>query len=162
MPDSKDILKSPISEYSIPAHAAIYTRVSSQGQVEKGLSLIAQKKECVLVAKRNGWTYEVFTDEGISAARENLDELHALSEVLALVEDGKVQYVITTELDRLSRNEDTLLLIKKTLAENDVKVQTLNQLFDFNNGQDQLITTIFGAIARFENWLSTTSLRNGK
>ena len=159
MAETKGILKSPVSEYSIPAHAAIYLRVSSQGQVEKGLSLVAQKKACVAIAERNGWTYEVYADEGISAAHEVLDELHALREVLSLVEEGKVEYVVTTEIDRLSRNENTLLLIKNTFAKNNVKVQTLNQLFDFNNGQDQLITTIFGAIAQFENWLKSTRVK---
>ena len=49
--------------------AAIYTRVSSSGQAEKGLSLTAQMKECIKMAKRNGWSYEPFSDKGISDTR---------------------------------------------------------------------------------------------
>ena len=45
---------------------AIYTRVSTQMQAEKGVSLDAQKNELVEYCNKSNYDYDIFEDAGIS------------------------------------------------------------------------------------------------
>ena len=47
---------------------AIYVRVSSEKQANKGLSLEAQKKTGMELTQSKGWTHEVFEDERTAVA----------------------------------------------------------------------------------------------
>lgn len=131
--------------------AAIYTRVSTAGQAEKGFSLDAQEKIGRELCERNKWQHKVFTESGRSAAKETLDNRPQLEAILDLIEDGKIQYLFVTELDRLSRNPITLAYIKKTLSENDVKVVTPSQTFDFRDDEDDFLSDLLGILAKREN-----------
>ena len=140
---------------------AIYTRVSTQEQVDNGRSMEAQEKACIQIAERNGWSYEVYPDAGKSAACEELDGRDNLLEILDLVSKKKISYIITTEIDRLSRHPATLIFIKKKCVENDVKVVTLNQTYDFTDDQQDFMSDLLAIIAKYENRLRSTRSKRG-
>ena len=132
---------------------AIYVRVSSDKQVKKGYSLEAQEKVGIEVCKKNGWSFEVFREEGKSANKETIEHRPQLKRLIALAEEGSIQYCFASELDRLSRNPVSLALIKKVFAENDIKVVTTNQTYDFKDDEDDFITDLLGILAKRENKL---------
>lgn len=141
---------------------AIYTRVSTATQVEKGYSLDAQEKIGVDVCKQRGWAYEVFREEGKSADKEGVEHRPELKKILDLIEDGEFQYCFITELDRLSRNPATLYVIKKIFSDNDVKAVTTNQIFDFKDDEDDFMSDLLGLLAKRENRLRSKRSKRGK
>ena len=130
---------------------AIYTRVSSEKQVKEGFSLEAQEKEGIRICKQNNWEYEVFVEAGKSACRESLEERPVLMSILDLIEDGKFGCCFVTELDRLSRNPVSMAFIKRVFHDNDVKVVTPGQTFDFKDDEDDFISDLLGLLAKREN-----------
>jgi len=140
---------------------AIYVRVSSDKQV-KGFSLEAQKKSGITIAEQNEWTYEVFEEAGRSAQKETLEGRPALTKILELAEEGKVEYCFVTELDRLARNPATLAYIKKVFTDSNVKVVTPNQTFDFTNDEDDFISDLLGLLAKRENRLRVKRIKRAK
>lgn len=134
-----------------PAKVGIYIRVSTQAQVDKGYSLSAQEKLGVELCERKGFSYEIFREEGASANKETLENRPVLKYLLDNIEIGKYQYIFVVEMDRLSRNPITLYYIKKILSDNNCKVLTLNQTYDFTDMDDDFITDLLGSLAKREN-----------
>ena len=82
--------------------AAIYTRVSTKGQKEKGYSLPTQVKSCEDYAQWRGLEVVATFQDDISGATR-LDERAGGRQLLELAQSGQVQAVIVHRLDRLSR-----------------------------------------------------------
>lgn len=86
----------------IPKIAAIYARVSTTDQADKGYSLPTQIEACQAMARQEGYTVpdtHVFTDDytGTSLNRPQFTRLREL------VRQQLVHAVIAYDLDRLSR-----------------------------------------------------------
>jgi DNA invertase Pin-like site-specific DNA recombinase len=82
--------------------AAIYTRVSSQKQVDEGHSLEAQRKACERFAESSGWVLgRVYTDEGVSGGKRSRPELDKL---IAAIEAGEVDVLVSPWMDRIGRS----------------------------------------------------------
>lgn len=82
--------------------AAVYARVSTEEQAEKGFSLEDQIERCTQKAKELGASeVVVFADEGYSGA----DPLRpALQQLLQEVREGKFQLVVCLDVDRWARD----------------------------------------------------------
>lgn len=95
-----------------------YTRVSTEEQV-KGYSLSAQKNELESYVKVHfpGKAYEVITDEGYSAT--NL-ERPGIKKVLEMIKSGHVEDIVVKSVDRLSRNVEDNVNIRKILLDNGI------------------------------------------
>jgi len=139
----------------------IYVRVSSDKQV-KGYSLEAQEKSGIAIANQNKWSYEVFVEAGRSAEKETLEERPALTKALELAEEGKVKCCFVTELDRLARNPIALAYIKKVFVDNNVRVVTPGQTFDFRDDEDDFISDLLGLLAKRENRLRVRRIKRAK
>lgn len=141
---------------------AIYTRVSSSQQVEKGLSLEAQSKAGIEVCKRRGLKYKVFPEPGRSAKDETLDNRPVINQILDEVEEGKYQYLFVTELDRLSRHPASMAYIKKVCSKHKVKVITTHQDFDFEEDEDDFLSDLYSILAKRENRLRMKRVARAK
>jgi DNA invertase Pin-like site-specific DNA recombinase len=85
-----------------PLRAIGYVRVSTDGQVDSGAGLDAQRATITARAEREGWELEIVGDEGLSGA-----SLEKRPELLAAVERldrGDADVLVVSKLDRLSRS----------------------------------------------------------
>ena len=129
----------------------IYTRVSTEAQVEKGYSLEAQKKLGIQKAKELKMDFKVYEEAGKSAAKEDLINRTVLTELIELIKLGEVKHLYATEWDRISRNEIIAAYIKKELIDNKVIVYTANGTYDLNDYNSDFIASIILLNAKREN-----------
>jgi len=100
--------------------AIIYCRVSTEEQSNKGLSLDAQEKVCLKAAKEAGYTSaQVIRDEGKSAGNMKRP---GLQRILRLCEEGKLETIFMIHSDRLARNTEDHLKLRRFFQETGVKV----------------------------------------
>lgn len=83
-------------------NAAVYARVSTSEQKDRGYSLGSQVKECRAYAERKGFNIIAEFQDDISGATR-LDEREGGKELIRLIEARQVQAVIVYRIDRLSR-----------------------------------------------------------
>lgn len=127
---------------------AAYLRVSTDEQAEKGNSLTEQRERLEAYAKVMGWDTPIFyIDDGYSAGslkRPNLQKL------LKDVEHKKVSVIITTKLDRLSRNLLDLLQLIKYMESNDCNYVSATESFDTSTAAGRMVLHLLGVFAEFE------------
>lgn len=83
---------------------AIYDRVSTDIQVEEGLSLEAQQKALIEYAHAHNYRIvDIYTDEGLTA-RKKLQNRKELLRLLDDVKQDKIDLILVTKLDRWFRN----------------------------------------------------------
>ena len=119
-------------------YVACYCRVSTDEQAKFGFSIQAQKDALEKYCKENGYKYEFYIDEGISAS--SMKKRKALNEMLSKC--NVFDMVLFTKLDRLSRNvldanNINKLLIDhkctmKAIDEDDIDTSTADGTFIFN------------------------------
>ena len=119
-------------------YVACYCRVSTEEQKKFGFSIQAQKDALEKYCKENGYKYEFYIDEGISAS--SMKKRKALNEMLNKV--SVFDMILFTKLDRLSRNvldanNINKLLIDnkctmKAIDEDDIDTSTADGTFIFN------------------------------
>lgn len=119
-------------------YVACYCRVSTDEQAKFGFSIQAQKDALEKYCKENGYKYEFYVDEGISAS--SMKKRKALNEMLNKC--NTFDMILFTKLDRLSRNvldanNINKLLIDnkctmKAIDEDDVDTSTADGTFIFN------------------------------
>ena len=96
-------MSSPRTQESSPEQWAIYMRVSTRHQAEKGFSLQDQRERLVAYAAERGWSYRVFEDAGVSG--ETLIERPALVSMLEMAEAGELEGVLIVDESRLGRTD---------------------------------------------------------
>ncbi|MBP2645411.1 MAG: Resolvase protein [Firmicutes bacterium] len=127
--------------------AAIYLRVSTAEQAEKGYSLPAQAEACREAAKTRGVTaIEEYKDEGYSG--EFIDR-PAMNRLREDIKNTKYTYVICYDPDRLARNLSHQLLVTEEIEKSGAKLQFVSVAFD-QSPEGKLFYAIRGAIAEFE------------
>ncbi|MGM9969834.1 MAG: recombinase family protein [Anaeroplasma sp.] len=141
--------------------AALYTRVSTDEQVEKGFSLDAQKRRLIeFCAKNNYEIYKLYTDEGISG--HSIEKRKALQELIGDAKNKKFDCVIVYKTDRLSRNLLDLLTIKKELDSVDVELIMSDESVDTSDDAGMAMFSIMGAFAELERKKISERLMSGK
>ena len=78
---------------------AIYIRVSSHMQVERGHSLEAQKQTLIQYCKKHDYEYEIFEDSGVSAKNIKRKKLQLLLSRL-----DEFDIILVWKLSRLTRS----------------------------------------------------------
>lgn len=144
------------------SRVAIYSRVSSRCQAEKGLSLEAQEKAGIEICKKRGFEFKVYTEAGRSAENETLDNRPVINQILDEIDEGKYQYIFVTELDRLSRHPASMAVIKKICAKYNVKIITTHQDFDFEQDEDDFLSDLYSILAKRENRLRVKRISRAK
>lgn len=129
-----------------------YTRVSTEEQVNSGLSLKAQAEKIKGYASLYDLELTgIIEDAGVSA--KNLDR-PGLHKVLDLLRTGKVQGVVIAKLDRLSRNVvDINLLIEEFFGEKSSYQSSLlsvSDQIDTRTAGGRLVLNILMSVAQWE------------
>lgn len=113
---------------------AIYIRVSTPNQAEKGISMHNQEQRGIELAKQLNWGYEVFKDAGITAGLPFKDR-PALNEIVDRIYAGEIHGLYSIELDRLSRNVTDGNIFLSLLIEKNTKLFDYTGLVDLNDDQ---------------------------
>jgi site-specific DNA recombinase len=127
----------------------LYLRVSTAEQAER-YSLPAQRRLLVEFCERQGWSYEIYEDAGISG--ETIDARPEMRRLLQDVIARKFDIVLAVEMERFSRSRDgvDLAFIKRLFREAGVRFGTPAQLFDPQDVEDDFVSGLLGLLASRE------------
>ena len=124
-----------------------YIRVSTQGQVEDGVSLDAQEAKVRSWANLNNVSEVViFRDEGISGKRS--DNRPGLDSALKTV--GKGDALICYSLSRLSRSTRDTLLIADSLTKKEADLVSLSEKIDTTTAAGKMVFRMLAVLSEFE------------
>ena len=125
---------------------AAYIRVSTEEQASEGNSLTEQHERLEAYCKAMGWSEPTFyEDDGYSGKDLRRPQL------TQLLEDIKeYDILLTTKLDRLSRNLFDILNVIKHLEEHDCNYASATEGFDTSTPAGRLVLHMLGMVAEFE------------
>jgi len=122
---------------------ALYSRVSTLYQFEKGNSIEEQKRRLKAYCDSRGWTdIEYFTDAGYSGS--NMDR-PALQDLIARAKEFDM--VLVYKLDRLGRNQRDILYLIEDVFKN---FNSITENFDTSTPVGKLMLSMMGAFAELE------------
>ncbi len=129
---------------------ALYPRVSTEEQFINGLSLPAQIKDLTEYAERMGYhIVGTYADEGVSA-RKPVSKRPALLRLLHDVEDGKIDIILVTKLDRWFRNIKEYQTTQEILERHHCYWKTIFEDYDTSTANGQMVVNIMLAVAQNE------------
>jgi site-specific DNA recombinase len=135
---------------------AIYARVSTAEQMQKGYGLNNQIDECI--RKIGSQPYILFKDEGISG--EVLDR-PGLTDLRENVEAGVIDQIVCYDPDRLSRKLMHQLMLDEEFRKKGVTLTFVNGDYA-NTPEGQLFKNMRGSIAEFEKEKIKQRTKGGK
>ncbi|MGN6754948.1 MAG: recombinase family protein [Thermomicrobiales bacterium] len=140
---------------------AIYTRVSSQEQLE-GWSLDAQKRIIEQYITLREWKdVAYFSDEGLSAFNDEVAKRPGFAAMLAAAKRGEFDTIIVHKLDRFARS---LVLTLTELAELEragVAFVSVAEQFDFTTSIGRVVLATLAAFAEFYSRNLSTEVKKG-
>lgn len=130
---------------------AIYDRVSTDLQVEQGLSLDTQRELLTEYATSHG--YDIvgyYADEGLTA-RKKLQNRKDFQRLLNDVKQDKIDLILVTKLDRWFRNVRDYHNTQAILEEHHCNWKTILEDYDTSTADGQLKINIMLAVAQNES-----------
>lgn len=125
---------------------AIYCRVSTLEQAEKGFSVDEQQKKLKAFCDINDWDIQgTYIDAGFSGAKTNRPDLQRLIDNI-----NKFDLVLVYKLDRLTRSVKDLLNLLDIFEKNSVSFRSATEVYDTTNAMGRLFVTLVGAMAEWE------------
>ena len=130
-------------------YAALYARVSTDTQAEKGFSIDGQLDKLHAHCNLNDIkSFKEYIDAGYSGA--SLERPY-LQNLIADIKMGYVTTVIVYKLDRLSRKtKDTLYLIEEIFNKYNVKFISLTENIDTSTPSGKFFISILSSVAQLE------------
>lgn len=128
---------------------ALYIRVSTREQAERGFSIGGQEERLLNYAKAKDFDdTETYIDDGFSGSSLNRPQITRL---IQDVKKRKLSTVIVFKLDRLSRSQkDTLHLIEDVFNKYDVAFISLNESFDTSTPFGRAMVGMLSVFAQLE------------
>ena len=133
------------------AKCYIYTRVSTQKQVDEGNSLEAQHTRMLEYADFEQMTVVgEYSDEGISG--KSAAQRDGFMQMMKDIENGKdgVSFVLVFKLSRFGRNASDILEYLQKMQDQGVNLICVEDHIDSSDGSGKLLITIMGAVAEME------------
>ena len=146
-------------------NVGIYARVSRDDQILDNQLLILRDavKEHNDKVREDGkgieWiTVDEYTDKlsGANASRPGVNRL------MQDAEDGKINLILATKIDRIARSSLNLANICAKLDKWQVGLKFIEQPIDFTSPEGRLLRTFLGAIAEFELELIHSRTKDGQ
>jgi site-specific DNA recombinase len=125
-----------------------YVRVSTERQVERGSSLDAQAEKIRAMALVQGVELaDIIVESGESAKSLNRT---GMSQLLAMVDAGKVKAVIVAKLDRLTRSVKDLCELLERFERKGVALVSVAESLDTGSAAGRLVLNIMAAVSQWE------------
>jgi site-specific DNA recombinase len=125
-----------------------YVRVSTERQAERGSSLEAQAEKIRAMALVQGVELaDIIVESGESAKSLNRT---GMSQLLAMVEAGKVKAVIVAKLDRLTRSVKDLCELLERFERKGVALVSVAESLDTGSAAGRLVLNIMAAVSQWE------------
>ena len=129
---------------------ALYSRVTREESVQKGLSLPNQKRRFNELAETHGWESTKIYEEPKGTSGELPPEQRpALSSLLADARVGKITRIVIRHLDRLGRG-DVLVPVLQSLQSAGVEVMTFDGVIEVKSAAGRFMTRVQAAAGAFE------------
>lgn len=128
--------------------AYCYARVSTQMQVDDGVSLDAQEKQLKYAAESQGYEVEMIREEGRSG--KNITGRPVLTAALESLDKGEAEALFVTRLDRLARSTRDFLSIVDRSHKYGWRLALLDLGLDTATYQGRFVVTIMSAMAEME------------
>lgn len=142
--------KAPPAAPAVPAgprRAALYLRVSTEGQAD-GFGLDAQRAKLHMLAAVEGWQVVTeFVDAGVSGRKAQRPGLDAL---LAAVEAREIDVVMIGALDRLGRSTRIVLDLVERITSTGAELYSAREKLDTSTPTGRFILTVFAALAELD------------
>ncbi len=138
--------------------AYCYARVSTQMQVEDGISLDAQEKQLRYAAESQGYEVEMLREEGRSG--KSIKGRPVLKKALEDLDNGNAQALFVTRLDRLARSTRDFLDIVDRSHKNGWRLALLDLGLDTATYQGRFVVTIMSAMAEMERGMISLRSRD--
>ena len=132
---------SPVSKTTI-----LYCRVSTQDQNTES----QQRALLEWCARQGVYNYEIYTDHGISGAKESRP---ALNQLMERVNAGNIEQVVVFQFSRFARSVSHLLKALTRFKEVGVRFVSVTEQLDTNSPMGMALFTILGALAELEREL---------
>lgn len=140
--------------------AILYTRVSSQTQVDEGNSLPRQKKLGYEFAEHGDYKIaEHFEEEGESAKTTNRPALKRMLEYVAQ-HRGEVDTLLIYKVDRLSRDVHDYLALKQLFEKNGITIVSMSENFD-DTPIGRVMETIASSFSQYDNEVRAERSKDG-
>ncbi len=126
---------------------ALYCRVSTEMQRDKGESIANQKSRLTEYAQEKNYKYKIYEDAGFSAKDTNRP---AIKQLVDDVKNGKIERILVTKIDRITRRIKDLLDLLQLFEEYDVSFKSLSQPIDTSSAMGRGFLNLLGVFAEME------------
>ena len=123
-----------------------YIRVSTEMQAERD-SVINQEESIVSYAKSKGRDYILYKDIGISAKDKDRP---GFQEMIDEIKAGKIDTVVVSRLDRVTRSLKDLIYLKELFDEHNIFFVSITQNLDTSTPMGRFSFYVLGLVAQLE------------
>ena len=141
--------------------AGLYIRVSTEQQVDKS-SLKTQEERLKAFCQQMEYkVVKVYKDAGLSAKNTNRP---ALSELMQDIKADRIDYVVVTKLDRITRSLRDLFQLMDFFNTNEVHFTSISESIDTKTAMGRFFFQLLGLLAQLEREVTaervTTDMRH--
>ena len=134
---------------------AIYTRVSTDNQVEVEFNSCEAQKEKIesfIKSQENMESFDIYSDAGFTGANTNRP---ALMKLLNDIKQNKINVVISYKIDRLTRSPKDFYQLIELFEKHNIDFISVTERFDTSTPAGRLLRNIMLTFPQFERELTS-------